>query len=235
MGYAASIEACPTPRPLEPSDFVRTPRPRVAATSPLSLVWTRAGDRLMSCNTVVLASASLVGVATLVLAGGSASAQSTCDFLTGGGFIIRPSGAKANFGIAGGCKGGSPTWGHLEYTDRGEGLQVQWTRITAYFFDSVGAGMDHQPTGTRFVCGTARTNRTSGYVDWVVRAMDSGEPGTDDVFSIQLSQFNTIIYSTFPEGSGRRGGGNVQLHKPNPSTSGSFSTDPATCPAAFAE
>src|SRR5256886_12533437 len=41
-------------------------------------------------------------------------------------------------------KGGSPTWGHLEYTDRGEGLQVQWTRITAYFFDSVGAGMDHQ-------------------------------------------------------------------------------------------
>src|SRR3989442_190880 len=44
--------------------------------------------------TSLLASASLVGVATLVLAGGSASAQSTCDFLTGGGFIIHPSGAN---------------------------------------------------------------------------------------------------------------------------------------------
>ena len=92
--------------------------------------------------------ASLIGLATLVFAGGSASAQSNCDFLTGGGYIIRPSGAKANFGVAGGCKGGSPTWGHLEYTDRGEGLQVKWASITAYFFDSVGAGMDHQPTGS---------------------------------------------------------------------------------------
>jgi len=183
--------------------------------------------------------ASLIGVATLVLAGSSASAQSACDFLTGGGFIIRPSGAKANFGVAGGCKGGSPTWGHLTYTDRGEGLQVNWTRITGYFFDSVGAGMDHQPTGTRFVCGRARTNRTSGEVDWVVRAMDSGEPGADNVFSIQVSQFGTVIYTTFPDpdvtaGGSGRGGGNVQLHKPNRSTSGSFSTDPATCPAASA-
>jgi len=173
------------------------------------------------------------------LAGGPASAQSTCDFLTGGGYIIRPSGAKANFGVAGGCKGGSPTWGHLQYTDRGEGLQVQWTRITAYFFDSEGAGMDHQPTGTRFICGTARTNRF-GDVDWVVRAMDSGEPGTSNVFSIQLSHGDTLLYTTFPDpdvtiGGRRNGGGNIQLHKPNPSTSGSFSTDTSTCPAAFAE
>ena len=203
-------------------------------------IWRRVEEKKMRKVTSLLAVASLVGVATLVLAGGSASAQSTCDFLTGGGFIIRPSGAKANFGIAGGCKGGSPTWGHLEYTDRGEGLQVHWTRITAYFFDSVGAGMDHQPTGTRFVCGTARTNRTSGDVDWVVRAMDSGEPGTNNVFSIQLSQFGAVIYTTFPDpdvttGGSRPGGGNVQLHKPNRSTSGSFSTDPATCPAASAQ
>ena len=194
--------------------------------------------RKVTSLTSLLGVASLVGVATLVLAGGPASAQSTCDFLTGGGYIIRPSGAKANFGVAGGCKGGSPTWGHLEYTDRGEGLQVKWTSITGYFFDSVGAGMDHQPTGTRFVCGTARTNQF-GDVDWVVRAMDSGEPGTSNVFSIQLSHGETLLYSTFPDpdvtiGGRRNGGGNIQLHKPNPSTSGSFSTDPATCPAASA-
>src|SRR3989442_1387259 len=86
----------------------------------------------------------------------------------------------------------------------------------------------------------ALTNRTSGDVDWVVRAMDSGGPGTNNGFSIQLSQFGAVIYTTFPDpdvttGGSRRGGGNVQLHKPNRSTAGSFSTDPATCPAAFAE
>src|SRR2546426_10039133 len=202
-------------------------------------IWRRVEEKKMRKVTCLLAVASLVGVATLMLAGGSASAQSTCDFLTGGGFIIRPSGAKANFGVAGGCKGGSPTWGHLEYTARGEGLQVQWTPLTAYFFDRAGAGMDHQPTGTRFVCGTARTNQF-GDVDWVVRAIDSGEPGTNNVFSIQLSQFGTVIYTPSPDdpnvtvGGSGRGGGNIQLHKPNPSTSGSFSSDPATCPAASA-
>src|SRR2546425_3252069 len=114
-------------------------------------IWSRVEEKKMRKVTSRLAVASLVGVATLVLAGGAASAQSTCDFLTGGGFIIRPSGAKANFGVAGGGKGGSATSGPLGYTDRGEGLQVQWTRITAYFFDNLGAGLDHQPTGTRFV------------------------------------------------------------------------------------
>src|SRR2546430_13435944 len=121
-------------------------------------IWRRVEEKKMRKVTCLLAVASLVGVATLMLAGGSASAQSTCDFLTGGGVIIRPSGAKANFGVAGGCQGGSPTRGHLEYTDPGEGLQVQWTRITAYFFDSAGAGMDHQPTGTRLCFGTAPTD-----------------------------------------------------------------------------
>src|SRR5438093_5637976 len=77
-------------------------------------IWRRVEEKKMRKVTCLLAVASLVGVATLVLAGGSASAQSRCDFLTGGGFIIRPSGAKANFGVAGGCKGGSPTWGHLQ-------------------------------------------------------------------------------------------------------------------------
>src|SRR3989449_3539676 len=68
-----------------------------------------------------------VAALALVLASGSASAWE-CDFLTGGGFIIRDSGAKANFGVGGGCKHGSPTWGHLEYQDHGTGLNVHWTR-----------------------------------------------------------------------------------------------------------
>ena len=53
-----------------------------------------------------------------LLTAGSANAW-VCDFLTGGGFIVRPNGEKANFGVGGGCKHGSPTWGHLNYLDHG--------------------------------------------------------------------------------------------------------------------
>jgi hypothetical protein len=160
-----------------------------------------------------------------------------CDFLTGGGFIIRNSGAKANFGVAGGCKHGSPTWGHLNYIDHGTGLHVHWTSITAYLFVSQGAPdpQTGQPHGARLICGTARTNQF-GDVDWVVNAEDNSEPGVNDVFVIRLSQGGMIVYTTEVDsdhtlGGPGPGGGNIQLHKPNPSTSGGFGGD---CPALFA-
>jgi len=166
-----------------------------------------------------------------------------CDFLTGGGWIVHL-GAKANFGIGGGCKHGSPTWGHLEYIDHGTGLNVHGTDITGYFFIDQGTGVDpktQQPTGTRGICGTARTNQF-GDVNFAVRAEDLGEPGINDQFDIRLtdSTTGTIVYETSSEctfhylGSyapcspGTGGGGNIQLHKPNPSTTGSFG---GTCPA----
>jgi len=49
------------------------------------------------------------GIAALALALASGAANAVCDFLTGGGFIIN-NGAKANFGVGGGCKDGAPTW-----------------------------------------------------------------------------------------------------------------------------
>lgn len=82
---------------------------------------------------------TLMAVAAFALIGVAASAHDVpppgCDFLTGGGFIIRDNGAKANFGVGGGCKHGSPTWGHLQYIDHGTGLNVHWETITAYLFD----------------------------------------------------------------------------------------------------
>jgi hypothetical protein len=166
-----------------------------------------------------------------------------CDFLTGGGWIVHY-GAKANFAIGGGCKHGSPTWGHLEYIDHGTGLNVHWTSITGYFFIDEGTGTDpktHQPTGTRGICGTARTN-LYGDVNFAVRAEDLGEPGVNDQFDIRLTDPNTgaAVYDTTSEcffhylGSyapcapGNGGGGNIQLHKPNPSTTGNFG---GSCPA----
>jgi hypothetical protein len=160
-----------------------------------------------------------------------------CDFLTGGGFIITTASgthapAKANFGVGGGCKHGSPTWGHLQYIDHGTKLNVHWTAITAYLIEGEDIGgtdpKTKQPTGTRLVCGTARTNEY-GDVDFMVRAHDAGEPGTEDQFDLRLSKDGFIVYTTESEpgaphelNDGNGGGGNIQLHKPNPSTSGEF-------------
>src|SRR5882724_4426230 len=111
-----------------------------------------------------------------------------CDSLTGGGRIVHH-GAKANFGVGGGCKHGSPTWGHLEYIDHGTGLNVHWTSITEYQFIDDGTGTDpKKPTGTRKICGTARTNNpVFPDVYFAVRAKDAGEPGVNDQFDIRLT------------------------------------------------
>src|SRR6266571_2949277 len=175
----------------------------------------------------------------LLLVSGSAFAWQ-CDFLTGGGFIFF-NGNKANFGVGGGCKNGSPTWGHLEYIDHGNGLNVHWTSITAYLEVDTSSSHKGRPVGARRICGTARTN-LFGDVNFVVQARDAGEPGVNDQFDIRLRQpgTNMIVYdtttqcfphflgSTAPCAPGDGGGGNIQLHKPNPSTTGSFG---GSCPA----
>lgn len=189
-----------------------------------------------------------LGVAALALALSIAPAsawegeeppQPPCDFLTGGGFIITTASgmhapAKANFGVGGGCKHGSPTWGHLQYIDHGNGLNVHWTSITAYQFHHQhdADAKTRQPRGGRLICGTARTN-LFGDVDFVLLADDHGEPGRDDEFIIRLKKFGTTVYTTEGDanhtlGGDGTGGGNIQLHKPNPSTTGSFG---GSCPA----
>src|SRR5438094_139310 len=89
---------------------------------------------------------SVDGVADVIIS--SAHADITCapappplpppgctpaDFITGGGWITgTPSGAKANFGVAGGIKQGT-FWGHLTYNDHGSnGPQVKGTGVTGY-------------------------------------------------------------------------------------------------------
>lgn len=189
---------------------------------------------------------SFAGAAAIALAVGDRAARAhefPCDFLTGGGYILTTASgthpdAKANFGVGGGCKHGSPTWGHLQYIDHGTGLNVHWTSITAYMLEADGDTsadpQTRQPTGTRLICGTARTNQF-GDVDFMVRARDLGEPGVNDEFDLRLARSGVIVYTTENEpgapnklGGGTGGGGNIQLHKPNPSTTGTFG---GLCPA----
>jgi len=183
-----------------------------------------------------------LGVLTLFLASGCVFDED-CDFVTGGGFIFF-NGSRANFGVGGGCKDSSPTFGHLEYVDHGMGLNVHWTSITGYF-DLGGDGVDDhgQPTGTRRVCGTARTN-LFGDVDFAVTVTDAGEPGVNDTFDIRLRQAGggPFVYDTATQCSPHflgslvpcapgtnAGGSNIQLHKPNPSTITGFFG--GSCPA----
>jgi len=156
-----------------------------------------------------------------------ASAQQ-CDFVTGGGFILRDSGAHGNFGVAGGCKNGG-FWGHLNYLDHGSyplgstatvppPFHVDGTGVTGYFF------IDPM---TRDISGTAKTNDPlHPNVNYCVEVSDNDAPGGNDTFVIQLKdQSNLVVfYTTQTDSDHTVHGGNIELHKPNPSTTGSFSS-----------
>jgi hypothetical protein len=186
-----------------------------------------------------------VGAAALAIALTDVKVHAwACDFLTGGGFIY-VDGAKGTFAIGGGCKKNvpdqhGPYWGHLEYHDHGNGLNAHWQTITAYHEWESSTDDKGRLMGQRLICGTARTN-LYGDVDFAVVVRDAGEPGVNDEFDIQLMlPDGTVEYTTFGSdstgsyphklGGGDGGGGNIQLHKPNPSNVGEFGGD---CPALF--
>lgn len=144
-----------------------------------------------------------VGTTDVVIA--SAHADITCpssvvnctggDFVTGGGYIITPSGAKGNFAVAGGK---TPGWGHLEYIDHGTGLKVHGTGVTNYVVTG---------PNSREIDGTADINGAPG--TYTVDVVDNGNPGHgNDTFVIRLSNGYTA-------GEGETiSGGNIQLHGP---------------------
>ena len=161
--------------------------------------------------------AALVTAGAMMVTSVPASAHfvpAPCDFITGGGFIFTDSGARANFGAHGGCKHGG-FWGHVNYVDHGgfNGVapyHVSSTEITGYLIDP-------DFPNARDICGWARTN-AGETVRFRVRMEDNGEPGRDDRFGIRLS--NGYLVTTRLLANGGPGGGNIQLHKPNPSTTG---------------
>jgi len=166
----------------------------------------------------------LVG-ATMLLTRGSVSAHAVpvpCDFTTGGGFVITDNGEHANFGLVGGCKHDG-FFGHVNFVDHDTvgmfaGLHVSSTSITAYFEPC--SSDPTAPCPYRDICGTANTN-LFGPVFFRVRTLDGGEPGSGpegpDRFGIKLAndfESAVVVSTRF------LAGGNIQLHKPNPSTTG---------------
>src|SRR5437016_9874506 len=110
------------------------------------------------------------GVADVVIASAHADVgcgQKACDpskeFVTGGGWITgTPSGARANFAVAGGMKNNG-LWGHLTFIDHGKGLKVKGTGVTSY---TVTGPLSRRIEGTADVAG-------EGSVTYVVDVTDN--------------------------------------------------------------
>jgi hypothetical protein len=117
------------------------------------------------------------------------------DFLTGGGVIQTSSAAKATFGVSGGRKHGK-FWGNLSYRDHGRnGITVKSTVVTAYtVIDEV----------TRQIEGIAKINGKGSFTYKVI-VTDNGERGSNDFFSVELSNGY--------KASATLRSGNIQLHK----------------------
>jgi len=128
------------------------------------------------------------------------SEEHDCGKLTGGGWIVTPSGAKGTFAVSGGIRRGE-FWGQLNYNDHGAGLKVKSTRVTGF------AEMPGDP-GCRLISYDVEINGLPGTA--TVEACDHGEPGRDDTFTIRLSTGYAAGGSLGGDGPG---GGNIQLHK----------------------
>jgi hypothetical protein len=158
----------------------------------------RSGDITVNALHVIIP-----GVADVVIA--SAHADITCgkascpgrDFVTGGGWIVAPSGDRGTFGVAGGLKG-KELWGHLVYIDHGTPrLRVKAGMPTSYEI----AGN----TRTITWLNNCEVNGTPGQTCRVTVA-DNGEPGRgQDTFTITVDGYTA---------GGPLVGGNIQLHTP---------------------
>ena len=139
-----------------------------------------------------------------------------CDFITGGGWVWNDFGAKVNFGSHGGCKNGA-FWGHVNVVDHSYNppAHLKSTRITGYLFDPAFPN-------ARDICGEGEVAVNGGQfaVRFRVRMEDNGEPGGADRFGLRLSNGYVLTARELGPPGPNGGGGNIQLHKPNPSTTG---------------
>jgi len=139
--------------------------------------------------------------------------KSPCDFITSGGYVFKDDGQDVNFGAHGGCKH-DDFWGHVNIVDHETNWHLSSTQITGYLFDPA------QPNA-RDICGMAETN-DGITVQFRVHLVDNGEPGTSDQFGLVVDTRNQVPGDRFLLVRSRNiSGGNVQLHKDNPSTTAS--------------
>jgi hypothetical protein len=112
---------------------------------------------------------------------------------TGGGWIVLSSGGKGSFGFAGGIKPDGTFTGHLVWINQDTGLRVTSTSLIAF-----------APGCSSTITGSGDSN--FGPVNFTVTVTDSGEPGSNDTFSI------VVTGSVSDSQSGTLAGGDIQVH-----------------------
>ena len=154
---------------------------------------------------------------------------------------------KANFGLVGGCKNGG-FFGHVNYVDHNNGLHVSSDSITGYVNPCPGCSPP-EANNARDICGTADVSIRGSFIgtfNFRVRTIDAEQqssPPPKDKFGIELQNQSTgnidylvptrCLASDSPTGdvttcsSVNPGGGDIELHKHNPST---FTNIGASCP-----
>ncbi len=143
--------------------------------------------------------------------------QAPCDFITSGGFVFKDNKAMANFSADGGCKK-DDFWGSVNFVDHEHNFHLKSTQITGYLFDPA-------IPNSRDICGKARVNDSAFEVSFRIHLEDNGEPGVNDKFGIIIDNWHAperfYVITSRKLANGEGGGGNVQLHKSNPSTTAS--------------
>ncbi len=165
---------------------------------------------------------------------------------------LAETGQKANFGLVGGCKNGG-FFGHVNYVDHNNGLHVSSDTITAYVNPCPGCSPP-AANNARDICGTADVSINGSPVpgNWGfrVRTIDAekqSSPPPKDKFGIHIHSLDSsgnavsteylvptrCLASDGPTGTGtvmtcsavNPGGGDIELHKHNPSNTGPSLTE----------
>jgi len=161
---------------------------------------------------------------------------------------LAETGQKANFGLVGGCKNGG-FFGHVNYVDHNNGLHVSSDTITAYVNPCPGCSPP-AANNARDICGTADASINGTFVGtfiFRVRTIDAEQqssPPPKDKFGIKIFDDSggvagaerylvptRCLASNSPTGNVMTcsavnpGGGDIELHKPNPSTTGPFMSE----------
>lgn len=163
---------------------------------------------------------------------------------------LAETGQKANFGLVGGCKNGG-FFGHVNYVDHNNGLHVSSDSITAYVNPCPGCAPP-SANNARDICGTADVSINgspiTGPWGFRVRTIDTEQqssPPPKDKFGIHIHFLNPdgsagstaylvptrCLASDSPTGNvstcsaANPGGGDIELHKHNPSNTGPSLTE----------
>jgi len=163
---------------------------------------------------------------------------------------LAETGRKANFGLVGGCKNGG-FFGHVNYVDHNNGLHVSSDTITAYVNPCPGCSPP-DANNARDICGTADVSingspvpGTWGFRVRTIDAEQQSSPPPKDKFGIHIHSLDSsgnalstaylvqtrCLASDSPTGNvmtcspGNPGGGDIELHKHNPSNTGPSLTE----------